>query len=159
MRTLGFWLTAAGSLWMHSTVLLQAQNCLAPPPGLVHWWRAEGNGFDTISIQDAVLIGGVQFAPGKVGTAFSFSGSGDDYIALPANIFPLPGPGNGTAAFSFEFWFQTTNGGVILGQQDLPPFNSDLGGYVPAIYVGTNGLLYVQMFWGHRSNRQHQPGQ
>ena len=133
---------------MHSTVLLQAQNCLAPPPGLVHWWRAEGNGFDTISIQDAVLIGGVQFAPGKVGTAFSFSGSGDDYIALPANIFPLPAPGNGTPAFSFEFWFQTTNGGVILGQQDLPPFNSDLGGYVPAIYVGTNGLLYVQMFWG-----------
>jgi hypothetical protein len=34
-----------------------------------------------------------------------------------------------------------------LGQEDLPPFNSDLGGYVPAVYVGTNGLLYVEMFW------------
>ena len=125
----------------------QAQNCTLAPSGLAHWWRGEGNGFDTISIDDAVLIGGVQFAPGKVGTAFSFSGSGDDYIALPANIFPMPLTGEGNAPFSFELWFQTTNGGVILGQQDLPPFNSDLGGYVPAIYVGTNGLLYVQLFW------------
>jgi hypothetical protein len=127
---------------------LRAQNCTLPPSGLAHWWRGEGNGFDTISIQDAVLIGGVQFTAGKVGTGFLFSGSGDDYIALAQNIFPMPTAGEGTGPFSFEVWFQTTVGGVILGQQDLPPFNSDLGGYVPAIYVGTNGLLYVQMFWG-----------
>src|SRR5689334_4497287 len=69
----------ASSFWFVSAFFSQAQSCLAPPPGLAHWWRAEGNGFDTISIQDGVLIGGVQFAPGKVGTGFSFSGSGDDY--------------------------------------------------------------------------------
>jgi hypothetical protein len=119
-----------------------------PPSGLAHWWRGEGNGFDTISIQDGVLIGGVQFGAGKVGTGFSFSGSGDDYIALPQNLFPMPNSGSGTDPFSFEAWFQTTVGGAILGQQDLPPFNSTLGGYVPAIYIGTNGLLYAQMFWG-----------
>jgi len=130
----------------HRSVAL-AQNCTPPPSGLVHWWRGEGNGFDTVSVQDAVLIGGVQFSPGKVGTGFLFSGSGDDYIALPENIFPLPAAGEGNAPFSFEVWVETTAAGVILGQQDLPPFNSTLGGYVPAIYVGTNGLLYVQMFW------------
>ena len=147
MKTSRSWIAIAGSFWIASGILLQAQNCTSPPSGLAHWWRGEGNGFDTISIDDAVLIGGVQFAPGKVGTGFSFSGSGDDFIALPANIFPMPVSGEGNAPFSFELWFQTTNGGVILGQQDLPPFESDLGGYVPAIYVGTNGLLYVQLFW------------
>ena len=124
------------------------QNCLVPPVGLAHWWRGEGNGFDTVSVQDAVLLGGVQFGEGKVGTGFFLTGSGDDYIALPQNLFPMPASGESNEAFSFEVWFQTTNSGAILGQQDLAPFNSDLGGYVPAIYVGTNGLLYVQMFWG-----------
>jgi len=140
--------TIAGIWWLTSAIAVHAQNCILPPSGLAHWWRGEGNGFDTVSVQDAVLVGGVQFAAGKVGTGFLFSGSGDDYIALAPNIFPMPTSGNGTSPFSFEVWFQTTVGGVILGQQDLPPFNSNLGGYVPALYVGTNGLLYAQMFWG-----------
>jgi hypothetical protein len=133
---------------MGSSLIAPAQTCLVPPAGLAHWWRAEGNAFDSIAVQDAVLLGGVQLAPGKVGTAFSLSGSGDDYIALPPNLFPMPAAGTGTAAFSFEVWCQTSASGVILGQQDLPPFESTLGGYVPALYVGTNGLLYAQAFWG-----------
>lgn len=148
MRNLLRWMALAACGWVAASLPVQAQNCLPPPAGLVHWWRGEGNGFDSISIQDAVLIGGVQFAPGEVGTGFSFSGSGDDYIALPQNIFPAPVSDTGTTPFSFEVWFQTTVGGGILGQQDLVPFNSTLGGYVPALYVGTNGLLYAQMFWG-----------
>lgn len=130
-----------------SMILANAQNCTSPPWGLAHWWRGEGNAFDTVSVEDGTLIGGVQFTNGEVGTAFLFSGSGDDYIALPQNLFPMPATGEGNSPFSFEFWFQTTASGVILGQQDLPPFNSDLGGSVPAIYVGTNGFLYVEMFW------------
>lgn len=148
MRILRLWIAIAGIFVSGWTFPALAQNCTVPPSGLAHWWRGEGNGFDTVSVQDAVLIGGVQFAAGKVGTGFLFSGSGDDYIALAQNIFPVPTSGDGTAPFSFEVWFQTSVGGVILGQQDLPPFNSDLGGNVPALYVGTNGLLYAQMFWG-----------
>jgi hypothetical protein len=143
-----FFLGFAAGLWTCWCLNAGAQNCTTPPSGLTHWWRGEGNGFDTISIADGVLIGGVQFAPGKVGTGFNFSGSGDDYIALPQSLFPAPASGDSATPFSFEVWFQTTVGGAILGQQDLPPFNSTLGGYVPAIYVGTNGLLYVQLFWG-----------
>jgi hypothetical protein len=148
MRTLRVWIALLVACWTASVLPGDAQNCLSPPSGLAHWWRGEGNGFDTISIQDAVLIGGVQFGPGKAGTGFSFSGSGDDYIALSQNIFPMPVSDSDTAPFSFEVWFQTSLGGGILGQQDLPPFNSTLGGYVPALYVGTNGLLYAQLFWG-----------
>ncbi len=100
-----------------------------------------------MALGDGVLIGGVQFATGKAGTGFAISGSGDDYIALPQNVFPVPAAGVGNSPFSFEFWFQTSSNGAILGQQDQPPFNNDFGGYVPAIYIGTNGLLYVQLFW------------
>ncbi len=124
-----------------------AQNCTPAPAGLVHWWRGEGNGFDSVALADGVVIGGVQYATGMVGSGFAISGSGDDYIALPQNVFPVPVSGEGNAPFSFEVWFQTSSNGAILGQQDQPPFNNEFGGYVPAIYVGTNGLLYVQMFW------------
>ena len=148
MRILRSLVAVAGAFWIALAAPVSAQNCTVPPSGVAHWWRGEGNGFDTVSVQDAVLIGGVQFAAGKVGTGFFFTGSGDDYIALPQNIFPMPTSGEGGAPFSFEVWFQTIDGGVILGQQDLPPFNSTLGGNVPALYVGTNGLLYAQMFWG-----------
>jgi hypothetical protein len=84
------WFAFFVSFWIGLSNLTYAQNCIAPPAGLAHWWRAEGNGFDTVSVQDAVLLGGVQFTSGKVGTAFLLSGSGDDYIALPQNLFPRP---------------------------------------------------------------------
>ncbi|HEV2394043.1 MAG TPA: LamG domain-containing protein [Verrucomicrobiae bacterium] len=141
------WLTLAGSVWIASAIFAHAQNCNPPPSGLIHWWRAEGNGFDTVALGDGVLVGGVQFTAGEVGSGFLISGSGDDYIALPQNLFPVPVSGESNAPFSFEVWFQTSASGVILGQQDQPPFNSDLGGYVPALYVGTNGLFYAEMFW------------
>ena len=147
MRTARFITVFFAVVWLSASAPAPAQSCLAPPPGLAHWWRGEWNAFDTISIQDGVLLGGVQFTNAKVGSGFLISGSGDDYIALPTNLFPVPASGSGNTPFSFEVWFQTTLGGVILGQQDLPPFNSTLGGYVPALYVGTNGFLYAQMFW------------
>src|SRR5262249_43021641 len=107
MRTVSSLMAFVIGLGAISSVHLEAQDCTPPPSGLTHWWRGEGNGYDTISIQDGFLIGGVQFAPGKVGTGFSFSGSGDDYIALPQNLFPMPATGEvGAAPFSFEVWFQ-----------------------------------------------------
>lgn len=147
MKTLRVWMAPAVVLWFASALVLPAQSCISPPSGLVHWWRGEGDGFDTVALADGVLMGGVQFAPGKVGTGFLISGGGDDYIALPQNLFPVPFSGEGNTPFSFEVWFQTSSNGVILGQQDQAPFNSSLGGNVPAIYVGTNGLLYAEMFW------------
>jgi Concanavalin A-like lectin/glucanases superfamily len=148
MRSSHSWQAIAAILSIAGAALAQAQNCLTPPAGLVHWWRGEGNAFDTISIDDGTLLGGLRFAPGKVGTAFLISGGGDDYIRLPANIFPVPVSGEGHTPFSFEVWFETSAAGTILGQQDQLPFNTTLGGYVPAVYVGTKGVLYAQLFWG-----------
>ena len=97
---------------------------------------------------DGIIIDGVTFTLGEVGGAFVFSGGGDDYVRLPSNMFPVPTDGvDGNTPFTFELWFRTTASGVILGQQDVEPFELTPGGNVPALYVGTNGQLYASLFW------------
>src|SRR5262249_57544453 len=107
--------------------------------GLVNWLPGDGNANDVRGVQNGTLVNGAGFAPGKFGQAFRLDGI-DDFVRLPANFLPYPTAGTSTAPLSFETWFQTTTGGVILGQQGP-------GGYVPAVYVGTDGRLRVQMFW------------
>lgn len=128
------------AVWTH------AQNCVTPPPGLVSWWRAENDPLDAAGSNDGVGHF-LRFGAGMTGNGFNFSGSGDDYVALPYYLFPMPTSGQGNGPLSFDVWFKTSSGGVILGQQDVPPFGIPLGGYVPALYVGTNGLLYASFFW------------
>ena len=71
-------------------------------------------------------------------------------------VFPSQ-PGNG--AFSFEAWFQTSqgSGGVILGQQDSAAYGTPQNGWSPAIYVGTDGNLYVEMFYSGTVNQTVSP--
>src|SRR5712692_3427355 len=51
-----------------------AQVCVEPPAGLVSWWPADGNADDIAGGNDATLMGGATFAPGKVGQAFFLDG-------------------------------------------------------------------------------------
>jgi hypothetical protein len=51
--------------------------------GLVSWWKAENNGFDSVSGNNATLNGGVTYTAGSSGLAFSFDGSANQYIAVP----------------------------------------------------------------------------
>jgi hypothetical protein len=126
------------------TVTQQNQGCTPPPSGLIAWYRAEGDATDSADSHPGTLVGNVGFAAGKVGLGFSVAN--DSYVALPNNLFPYPTSGTGNSPFSFETWFATTASGVILGQQDTTPFNTP-SGYVPALYVGTDGKLYVALFW------------
>ena len=82
---------------------------------------------------------------GRSGSAIRFDGV-DDYVQLPDDLFPYPSPRGASAPISFEAFFKTTSGGVILGQQTGAPFDDNQNGWVPAIYVGTNGRLHVVMF-------------
>ncbi|MBN1668702.1 MAG: LamG domain-containing protein [Anaerolineales bacterium] len=54
-------------------------------PGMRAWWMAENNANDSMGLYDGVLMNGVTFAPGKVGSAFSLDGS-DDYIVIPNGV-------------------------------------------------------------------------
>ena len=55
---------------------------IAPPPGLVSWWRGEGNASDSAGTNNGILQGGVAFVAGEVGQAFSFDGSGHGYVMV-----------------------------------------------------------------------------
>ena len=62
-----------------------AQDCIAPPDGLVSWWDADsvsGNtAFDIKDGNDGLLLDGATIAPGEVGQAFSLDGS--NYLEVP----------------------------------------------------------------------------
>jgi hypothetical protein len=66
----------------------------------------------------------------------------DDYISLPTNFISWD-TGN---PLTISVWFKTTSTGIILGQQNGPTPNS-AGGYIPAIYVDTSGLLRTTCFY------------
>lgn len=74
--------------------------CVDQPAGLVAWWRGEGDAADGLGIHNGTLGGGITFAPGKVGQAFSFDGI-DDYVSVPhSDDFNPTGP------FSVELWIK-----------------------------------------------------
>src|SRR4051812_33512883 len=136
---------SAGSMVFLASAL-HGQGCyLVQPGGLIAWYKGEGDAADSAGAHPGTLVNGVSFGSGEVGRGFVFNGV-NSYVALAPNLFPYPTSGSGNAPFSFELWFSTLNGGVILGQQNTPP-SAGPSAYVPAIYVGTDGRLYVAMFW------------
>src|SRR4051812_19737328 len=66
------------------------QSCFPPPPGLISWWRGEGNGLDSQGMNHGTVQGGGGFTNAMVRRGFLFSGGGDDYLSLPPNLFPVP---------------------------------------------------------------------
>lgn len=52
-------------------------NCVSPPPGLVGWWRGEGNLTDQIGTNHGTLVGNTTFGVGRVGQALVFDGDHD----------------------------------------------------------------------------------
>jgi len=132
-----------------STETVQIQptgsSCVAPPANLTAWYKAEGSATDATGGFNGTLGGDVSFASGYIGQAFSFDGSQSPYVGIPPAVFSYPTSG----AFTFETCFKTTgaNGGVILGQQSGSAYTPPPNGDIPAIYVGTDGKLYTEMFY------------
>jgi Concanavalin A-like lectin/glucanases superfamily len=122
--------------------------CISPPAGMTSWYTGDGTAHDFLGKNNGELHGDVDFASGVVGQAFSLNGT-NQFVSLPANVIPYPATGaTSTQPMSVDAWFSTTSGGVILGQQGLvAPPTSPSAGFVPAIYVGTDGYLYAELFW------------
>ena len=66
---------------------------------------------------------------------------GTGYVRLPDDLVQ-----SNEQSETIEAWFQTTSGGVILGFENANPFDTP-GGWIPALYVGTDGRLYGEL-WG-----------
>jgi len=68
--------------------------------------------------------------------------NGSDPIALPEGLI------QNATTLTVDVTFQTTQGGVILGYQD-EPLGASPGNFVPALYVGTDGYLYAEIYAGY----------
>ena len=103
-----FTVTASNALLMVNPPV-----CVTPPASLIGWWRGESNALDEVSGNDGVLMNGTGFAPGRVGTAFSFDGV-SNYVQIAATP-SLAVHGE----FTVEAWIRLnapvgTNGATIL---------------------------------------------
>jgi hypothetical protein len=105
------------------------------------WFDLSGQG------NNGTLVNGVGYNSSNRGSLV-FDGV-DDYVTLPTNLL-IHETGN---PFTFSIWFKTSSTGIILGQQNTNTPNNATG-YVPGIYVGTNGLLYTSCFWGGSTGNQ-----
>jgi hypothetical protein len=120
--------------------------CISPPSGMTSWYTGDGTPNDFLGKNNGALENGAGFASGMVAQAFSLNGT-NQFVSLPAGVIPYPNNGTtSTQPISVDGWFSTTAGGVILGQQDVAAPATPRG-HIPAIYVGTDGFLYAELFW------------
>ena len=104
------WLIVSAFAFFAATTLSQAQssNCTTSPTGLVSWWKAEGNGLDSVSGNNAfaaLLPGGATFAPGEVGQAFQLDNT-NAYLFVPASPSLDVGAG---AGLTMEGWIKVSS--------------------------------------------------
>jgi hypothetical protein len=80
---------AVGTVVSSNAVLTvrQPPPCAVAPPGLVSWWAGEGDARDSVGGNNGTIGGNTSFAPGLVGQAFVFDGTGTGIrIGNPANL-------------------------------------------------------------------------
>src|SRR5262249_42247843 len=107
--------------------------------------------------------GSTDFWPGGNGGLDPFNGTIDQMVLTadgqgvysaqqlvfqPTSPVTLPnGLIHDATSLSVDVTFSTTQGGVILGYQNQPLGNTP-SNYVPALYVGTDGRLYGELWNG-----------
>jgi hypothetical protein len=106
-------------------------------PGLIALWRGEGNGNDSVGGNNGVLTD-VSFADGKVGQAFSFTGSNQD-VHIPNNASLNMGSGNG---FTLTAWINPSS---ISHLNPIFEWNSGDSITAPGahFYIFPDGSLYA----------------
>ena len=70
--------------------------------GLISWWKAENNAYDSVGGNHGTLQDGATYATGKVGQAFSFDGSSDS-VTVGDSSFPA-----GNSDRSVSLWIKTS---------------------------------------------------
>jgi phospholipase/lecithinase/hemolysin len=90
----------------------------AVPAGLSDWWPGEGNANDSVGTNNGTLVGGVTFAPGEVGQAFSLNGV-DAYVNFGS------APSFAVQDFTLDAWVsvdpaQNTGERRVLSRDDVP---------------------------------------
>ena len=77
-------------------------DCVAPPAGLVSWWRGEANALDQAGTNHGTLAGNATYGAGRVGQGFVFDGYAD--LATVGNPTSLQ-----LQDFTIEVWMKRTS--------------------------------------------------
>jgi subtilisin-like proprotein convertase family protein len=72
--------------------------------GIISWWRAEGNGLDSVGGNHGQLLVGAGYGAGMVGQGFSLNGNANSYLRVPDSVSL-----NLTNEFTVELWYKDTN--------------------------------------------------
>jgi hypothetical protein len=86
-------------------MVAHANDCVSPPHGLVSWWQGEGSAADFAGTNSGTVQGGVGYAAGEVGQAFTFDGTTGG-ITVPAAATLDVGTADG---LTLECWIKPSN--------------------------------------------------
>ena len=117
-------------------------NCTPASPGLVSWWRAEGDAHDSIGNHNGTLVNGTGFATGKVGQAFSFNGS-DQAVQIPYS------PSLINSNYSVETWINPQDQ-VDYSDGQAVIFGESYGFCQLVARPGTDGIHVAFLFGDHQ---------
>ncbi|HXT40398.1 MAG TPA: LamG-like jellyroll fold domain-containing protein, partial [Candidatus Angelobacter sp.] len=145
--------------------------CVSAPPGLVAWWPGDDNAFDIVGKKNWTMIGGVTFAPGKVGQAFSLNGADGcvsansvattavDNWSMAAWVYwkgPVGTAGKEKQTLLFNGNEANSGYGLIIPEQGLCSTVSSLCpevGNLVIVFAGvgyvTTGVALDQNAWNH----------
>lgn len=116
--------------------------------GLGYFFNGNKNFKDLISSYNGITYNNPIFLSSNQGS-ISFNSNTSDYYYLGTNIIPW----DSGQSFSISLWFKTSSNGILFGQtgsQTSTP--NGAGGWVPAIYIDSNGKLRTSCFWGGTDN-------
>jgi hypothetical protein len=106
----------AGLAFLLATFRGWSADCISPPPGLAAWWPGDGDANDIVGTNNGTLLNGATFAPGEVGSAFSFDGI-SQCVQIPYSQTLA------SSNYSFEAWVKplaqvsnSLNQSLIFGQ-------------------------------------------
>jgi hypothetical protein len=103
---------------------------VAPPANLVSWWTGDGNNPttapDIAGTNPGTLSGGVTYAPGEAGNAFSFNGASNrtNYVNVP------DAPSLNSTTGTWGFWVKTTQSGAYVGFVGKADATTSLNGLI-----------------------------
>ena len=114
------------------------------PSGMVSWWDGDAiSGTIALDIQDGNdgrMVGGVSTVPGMVGDAFTFTGTGADYVRVPNDTSLEP------ASVTVDAWVRAGSPGRYRYIVAKGVDNCKAASY--ALYTGSDEGLYFYVFDG-----------
>ena len=130
-----FQVTVTGAAGLSDTDAFPATAAALPPPAnLVGWWTGDGNNPttapDIAGTNGGTLSGGVVYAPGQVGNAFSFNGDSGSYVNIP------DAAGLRSTTGTWDFWMKSTQPSDYVGLVGKSDSFGSLNGITMQLHQG-----------------------